>query len=66
MDTLKYIIEALRTPSRPAGIYRDPGHPPLRIRGKGPAPSANYTKYLREQEAIGESPVSYEEFMRNM
>lgn len=69
--TMKHIIEALRMKSREPGIYREPGQVPRRVRGAIlPArltttlrDGQNYDKYRRQQEAIGESAVSLDEWM---
>jgi hypothetical protein len=66
-DTIRYIIEALRQSPVPPGIEKVNGVP---RRMAGPmmdtaamANDINYTKYRKQQAAIGESPVSYEEWM---
>jgi hypothetical protein len=72
LQTLKFIIEALRQKPVEPGIYRDPGHAPRRMGGgiadmlRNSQREAGYGKYQRMQEAIGESAVSPEEYMRNM
>lgn len=69
LDTMKYIIEALRTKNHEPGVQRPgPGGVPIRYGGKmAPLGKANrdlnYVKYQRQQDAMGESPVSYEEWM---
>lgn len=68
MDTIRLIIEALRQKGLEPGITRDPGHMPRRIRGDSSLKDANqnlnYIRYLRQQQQIGETPVSYEEHIR--
>lgn len=68
LKTIKYIIEALRTSPVEPGIYRDPGFAPRRMAGPllgggGKLKSElEYGKYRKIQDAIGETPVSYDEF----
>lgn len=69
LDTIKYIIEGLRSKNHEPGIERPgPGGVPIRYGGKSNPlgkmnRDMNYVKYQKEQAAIGESPVSYEEWM---
>lgn len=50
----QYVIEALRTAKNPVNKKLKPME--LRTRG--------YQLYVKEQQAMGESPVSYEEWMK--
>jgi hypothetical protein len=67
LDTIRHIIEALRQSPDPPGIDRSQGFP-RRTAGKvslgGVNKDINYTKYVHQQHSVGESPVSYEEWMR--
>lgn len=65
-DTIKYIIEALRNKPIPSGIDYPNGHP-RRIAGspiKSARDNVNYTKYVRQQHEIGDTPVTYEEWLK--
>lgn len=68
LSDIKYIIEALRTSPTRDKIVRAPGRLPIRYGGRDPVAQAGkdvgYTKYVRQQEAMGESPVSLEEWLR--
>jgi len=66
--TMKAIIEALRMKGRDPGIYREPGQVPRRVNGPmdlGDAQqTAQYNRYRKVQTGAGETPVSYEEWLR--
>lgn len=70
MSTLKYIIEALRMKPTEPGIYRERGFPVRRQAGgisgavRGTNSDVNYQKYVKMQSDMGESPVSYEEWLQ--
>lgn len=70
MADIKYIIEALRQKPTPPGIYREKGLAPRRQRGglmetlKTSNNDTNYKRYVSTQQAIGETPVSYEEWSK--
>lgn len=67
-STISYIIEALRQKPTEAGEYRGNGRPPRLQRGGNPIQDSqndtNYRRYVKMQSDMGESPVSYEEWMR--
>lgn len=68
MADIKYILEALRQKPLEPGIYREPGLPPRRQRGslkdkvKSSNTDTNYMRYVSMQNAMGETPVTYEEW----
>lgn len=69
MADLKYILEALRQKPTEPGIYREFGRPVRRqAGGSNPLKSANtdinYHRYVSMQHEVGESPVSYEEWLQ--
>lgn len=68
MDLVKYLIEGLRNKPNEPGIYREAGRVPRQVRGpaglKNARDDVNYTKYRKQQSAIGETPVSYEEWIK--
>jgi hypothetical protein len=71
MPDLKYILEALRQKPMEPGIYRDPGLPPRRQRGgimdemKASNTDTNYRRYVAMQNAMGETPVSFDEWVNH-
>lgn len=67
LDTIKYIIEALRQRGPDAGVTRSVRNPVRRISGnplKDMNKDINYSRYANMQSEVGESPVSYEEWLR--
>ncbi len=66
IQAIKAMVEALRGSPSAVGVTRDPGQLPRRISGESSMNSnINYSRYKRQQAAIGESPVSYKEWMSN-
>lgn len=69
-DTIKYILEALRSGAgQKPGVYRQAGYPARRVRGSmdpvgNTARDVGYSKYVNQQKAMDESPVSYEEWLK--
>lgn len=67
---IKAIIQALRTDPLEPGIYRDEGLPLRRQGGtiksaiKAEQDDTNYARYRKLESDIGDTPVSYEEWMR--
>lgn len=70
LDTIRAIVEALRQDPVASGVTRDPGQIPRRIAGdmnplKGIRDKTQYGRYTQIQNSAGESPVSYEEWIRS-
>lgn len=68
---IKEIIKSLRQSPREPGVYRDPGHAPLKQRGGlvdeivgRPRQRMQYEHYRRIQHGAEETPVSYDEWLK--
>ena len=71
LTMVKEIIKSLRQSPREPGVYREPGRAPLRQRGGlvdemvgRPRQRMQYDHYKTIQDRIGESPVSYDEWLK--
>lgn len=68
-DSLRYLLEALRTPAADASTDIQSGSNPRSVRpnpNMGPIEQRRdgYRLYLQEKNSSGETPVSYEEWMK--
>lgn len=68
---IKWLLEALRSKPDAPGVYRTPGYP---VRRQNPGlfdsiksvnKDVNYARYKKLQSDIGDTPVSYEEWLRD-
>lgn len=71
LTMIKEIIKSLRQSPREPGIYREKGQVPLRQRGGmvdemvgRPRQRMQYDHYKMIQDRSGESPVSYDEWLK--